>query len=538
MKVVTDLSFDYVIVGGGTAGAVLAACLSEQPHTRVCLLEAGDHDVKVLTRMPAGYVATVDNPRFSWRYETEAVAGLHGRRLPCPRGRVVGGSSTINGMIYVRGQRQDFDDWHALGNTGWSYEELLPYFRKAFHQTRGEDTYHGQGGPITVSDAQPDALSSAFLTALEQSGLPQNPDFNGETQEGAGYYQFNIAGGERVSAARGYLEPQLARANLSIETQAIVQRVLFDRHNRALGVEIEQGGQRRIVSARAEVILCAGAVGSPQLLALSGVGPGPALQQLGIQVIADRSAVGANLQDHLLVRASFEVQLPSMNRLRSPLAQLAAMGRYVATKRGPLAQGPCTVGAFFRTDPALDRPDAQLHFIPCSFDVRDGKPKLHGFDGMTASVYQLRPSSRGSVTLGSRDARTPPRIQPGHLDTAHDQETLVRALKRQRAFFLSAQLDSVRGRELAPGAEVQSDQAWLDFARATGESSHHPCGTCRMGADDNSVVDPTLAVRGVRGLRVVDASMMPTLVSGNTHAATIALAERAVALITQGSRIT
>jgi choline dehydrogenase len=526
-----DGGFDYVIVGGGTAGAVLAARLTERAQVRVCLLEAGGNDFPPLTRMPAGYVATVQSPRFSWCYETEPVTGLGGRRLPCPRGRVLGGSSTINGMIYVRGQREDFDDWHALGNSGWSHDELLPYFRKAFHQTRGEDHYHGQGGPIPVSDAPFDALSSAFLGALAQSGLPKNADFNGETQEGAGYYQFNISHGERMSAARGYLEPHRARANLSIETQAQVLRVLFDQDKRAVGVEVEQAGRKRIISAAAEVIVCAGAINSPQILALSGVGPGAELQALSIPVVADRRAVGENLQDHLLVRSSFAVDLPSMNRLRSPLAQAAALGRYAVSKRGPLANGPCSVGAFFRTDAALDRPDAQLHFIPCSFDVENGKPKLHRFDGMTASVYQLRPTSRGRVRLATGDARTKPRIEPAHLETDIDQQTIVRALKRQRAFFLSAHLDNVRGRELSPGAEVTSDQDWLAFARATGESSHHPCGTCRMGSDAESVVDPQLAVRGVRGLRVVDASIMPTIVSGNTHAATIAIAERAVPLL-------
>ncbi len=531
-----DAHYDYVIVGGGTAGAVLAARLSERALTRVCLLEVGGPDVKPLTRMPAGYVATVQNPRFSWCYETEPVPGLNGRRLPCPRGRVLGGSSTINGMIYVRGQRQDFDDWHALGNQGWSYEEVLPYFRKAFHQTRGEDSYHGQGGPIAISDAGSDALSSAFLAALEQSGLPLNADFNGATQEGAGYYQFNIAGGERISVARGYLEPHVGRPNLSIDTQVLVKRVLFDQDKRAVGVEVEQAGRKRIIRADVEVIVCAGAINSPQLLALSGIGPGAELQALGIPVVADRAAVGANLQDHLLVRGAFAVQLPSMNRLRSPVAQLTAFGRYAWTKRGPLANGPCTVGAFFRTEAELERPDAQLHFIPCSFDLANGKPALHSFDGMTASVYQLRPSSRGRVTLAARDPRVKPRIQPAHLETERDQQTIVRALKRQRAFFLSPRLDSVRGRELHPSVEVDSDEGWLAFARATGESSHHPCGTCRMGSDPGSVVDPQLAVRGVRGLRVVDASIMPSIVSGNTHAATIAIAERAVPLISKGLR--
>ncbi len=525
--------FDFVIVGGGTAGSVLARRLSECSSVRVLLLEAGRSDATPLTRVPAGYAFTVQSPGFSWAYQTAPVPGLAGRRLPCPRGRVLGGSSSINGMIYVRGQREDFDGWRDLGNQGWGYSDLLPYFRRAFHQTRGADGFHGQGGPMPVADgAAEDSLSQAFLEALLQSGLAPNPDFNGAQQEGAGYYQFNIEGGVRQSASRAYLDPARARSNLRIETHATVRRVVFE-GRRAVGVELEQDGRLRFVRAAREIILCAGAIGSPQLLQLSGIGRGAELARLGIQVVSDLPAVGENLQDHLLVRGAFAATLPSMNRLRSPLAQARALGRYALSRGGPLAHGPCTVGAFFRTQPELTRPDAQLHFIPCSFDVKNGKEQLHAFDGMTSCVYQLRPSSRGRIVLTSRDPRVEPRIEAAHLETELDRMTLVAALKRQRAFFLSPRLAAVRGRELCPGDHVQSDSEWLGFARETGESAHHPVGTCRMGPGPDAVVDSKLAVRGVAGLRVVDASIMPTLVSGNTHAATIALAERAAAFFVQ-----
>jgi choline dehydrogenase len=523
--------FDYVIVGGGTAGAVLAARLSEDPSVRVLLIEAGGSDRTPLTRVPVGYVGMVQNQSYSWCYQTEPIAGLNGRRLMCPRGRVLGGSSSINGMIYVRGQHEDFDAWRAEGNVGWSHADLLPYFKKAFHQTRGADEHHGQGGPISVANcASEDSLSQAFLEACIHAGLPANPDFNGASQEGAGYYQFNIHRGERVSASRAYLEPARQRKNLRIETKSLVERVLFE-HERAIGVAVKKGERQHTFSASREVIVCGGAINSPQLLWLSGIGPGASLSKLGIEVLRDLPAVGQNLQDHLMVRSSFAVSLPSMNALRSPLSQVLAFGRYALTKRGPLATGPCTVGAFFRTDATLTRPDAQIHFIPCSFDVVDDKQELHAFDGMTAGVYQLRPTSRGEVTLASADPRAVARIRPAHLETELDRETVVAALKRQRALLMSPRFEAVRGREISPGEQVTSDAEWLAFARETGDTSHHPVGTCRMGQDTSSVVDASLRVHGVERLRVVDASIMPSLISGNTHAATVAIAERAADLI-------
>jgi choline dehydrogenase len=523
--------FDYVIVGGGTAGAVLAARLTEDPSVHVLLIEAGGSDRTPLTRVPVGYVGMVQNRSYSWCYQTEPIAGLSGRRLACPRGRVLGGSSSINGMIYVRGQHQDFDEWRAQGNVGWSHADLLPYFKKAFHQTRGADAHHGHGGPIAISDcASEDSLSQAFLEACLHAGLPNNPDFNGASQEGAGYYQFNIHKGERVSASRAYLEPARPRKNLRVETKSLVERVLIEQ-GRAVGVAVKKGEKQHSFSATREVIVCGGAINSPQLLWLSGIGPGESLRKLGIDVVRDLPAVGKNLQDHLMVRSSFAVSLPSMNALRSPVNQVLAFGRYALSRRGPLATGPCTVGAFFRTDDKVTRPDAQIHFIPCSFDVVDNKQALHAFDGMTAGVYQLRPTSRGEVTLASADARDAAKIRPAHLETELDQKTIVAALKRQRALLMSPRFEAVRGREVAPGEHVTSDADWLSFARETGDTSHHPVGTCRMGQDENSVVDATLRVHGIERLRVVDASIMPSLISGNTHAATVAIAERAVDLI-------
>jgi choline dehydrogenase len=527
-------SFDYIVVGGGTAGAVIASRLSERPGERVLLLEAGGDDTSPLLAIPAGFVATVNDRRFSWRYETAPLASLGGRRLPCPRGRVLGGSSSINGMIYVFGQDADYDAWRDLGNPGWGAAEMRAALKRAVRQTRDADG--GYAGAVRVSDcASQDPLSAAFERAAIEYGLPRNPDFNGAAQEGVGYYQFNIAGGRRQSASRAYLREARRRPNLRVVTGALAESIVLS-GRRATGVRYRVGGARRTATAAREVILAAGAIGSPQLLLLSGIGPADELRALGIAPALDLPGVGQNLQDHFLVRSSWEVRgLPSMNRLRSPLAQLRAVAEWAVTRRGPLANGPCTVGAFFRTRPELDRPDVQLHFVPCSFDVVPGSrsgQELHRFDGMTAGVYQLRPEGRGEVTLASRDARDAPVIAPAHLETETDRRTAIAALRVQRALFEQPALASVRVREVEPGPDVADDDAWLDFARRTGESAHHVCGTCKMGTDAAAVVDPELRVRGVAGLRVIDASIMPAIVSGNTHAATLAIAERGAELVT------
>jgi choline dehydrogenase len=430
---------------------------------------------------------------------------------------VLGGSSSINGMIYVRGQREDFDGWRDAGCTGWGWSDVAPFFARS---------------PMRIGD-QParDPLSEAFLRAAVHRGLRETDDFNGETQEGAGYYRFNIAEGRRQSASYVYLRDARKRPNLRVLTGSLVTSVVVS-GGRAIGVRAFVGGRWVLVRASREVLVAAGAIGSPRLLLASGIGPGAELQPAGVRVKRDLPGVGKNLQDHFLVRSSWEVRgLRSLNRLRSPLAQASAVARWLATRDGPLIGGPTTVGAFFKTRPDLDRPDAQIHFVPCSFDVVDGAPALHRFDGATSGVYQLRPEGRGAVRLASLDPHAPPRIEPAHLATERDRATLIAALRFQRSIFEAAPLAPIRVREIDPGDGVQSDDEWLDFARRTGESAHHVSGTCKMGTGDDAVVDPELRVRGVGALRVIDASIMPTMVSGNTHAATIAIAEKGAALV-------
>ncbi len=528
-------AYDIVIVGGGTSGCVLAARLSADGSRRVLLLETGGRGKHPLLHIPVGFTETVDHPRFSFRYETEPVTGLSRQRLFLPRGKGLGGSSAINGMIYVRGQREDFDDWCAQGNPGWSADDLAPYFRRAFHQTRGEDAHHGTGGPIVISDCARDPLSEAFVDAARSLGFPDNSDFNGASQEGVGYYQFGIDRGRRSSAFVAYLAPARTRRNLRIVSGAHVLGIELE-GQRAVGVRYRLG-QHEVVARAAEVVLAAGAINSPQLLMLSGIGPAEALRALSIPVVKHLPGVGKNLQDHLMVQSSYRVHgLSSMNRLRSPLAQLGEAARFLLFRTGALTQGPCTAGLFFRTRPELVRPDAQLHFVPCSFDVVGRKSVLHPHDGMTAGVYQLRPESRGHVSLASRDPHAAPEIHASHLDTELDRQTLVRALRVQREIFRAEALERHRGVELAPGSDVQTDDEWLSYARRVGQTSHHPVGTCRMGPDDGAVVDARLRVHGIEGLRVVDASIMPALVSGNTHAATIVIAERATDLILEDLR--
>ncbi len=522
--------FDYIIVGAGSAGCVLANRLSADPGVRVLLLEAGGRDRNPWIHIPVGYFKTIHNPRTDWCYRTEPDPGLNGRSIEWPRGKVLGGSSSINGLLYVRGHPSDYDCWRQLGNVGWSYADVLPYFKRCEDQERGADAYHGVGGPLGVSDMRVRrGVCDAFIAAAEELGIPRNDDVNGARQEGAGYFQLTTRGGLRCSTAVAYLRPARGRPNLRIETGAQVLGVRFE-GRRAVGVRYALRGGAREARARAEVVLCAGAIGSPQLLQLSGVGPGELLRGLGIEVVLDLPGVGENLQDHLQLRSIFRCTEPTLNdEVNNPLRKLLIGLEFLLRRSGPMSMGASQVYAFARTRPELETPDVQFHFQPLSAD-RPGAG-LHRYSAFTASVCQLRPESRGTVRITSPDPRAYPAIRPNYLSTPGDQRTAVAALRLTRALAATRALAPYISEELVPGPEYRSDEELLERARAIGQTIYHAAGTCKMGPDPLAVVDERLRVRGIERLRVVDASIMPAITAGNTNAPTIMIAEKAADLI-------
>ena len=525
---------DYVIVGAGSAGCVLAHRLSEDPRNRVLLLEAGPEDRYPWIHIPIGYGKTMFHPVYNWGYYTDPDPNMKGRKLYWPRGRGLGGSSSINGLIYVRGQPEDYDAWRDAGNTGWGWEDVLPYFIRSEHNSRGAFPGHGGDGMQWCSDiGVKHELMEAIIAAGNELGVPTTDDFNAGRQEGVGYYQLFTRHGWRCSSAVGYLRPARKRPNLEVRTNAQATRVTFE-GTVAKGVEYVQGGVKRIATARREVILAAGAIQSPQLLQLSGVGPGSLLQSFGIPVVADRAAVGENLQDHLQLRAIYRVSRPitTNDDLRSLAGKVRVGLQWLLQRRGPLAVGINQGGLFTKVLPGSRTPDIQFHFATISADVAGGAP--HPWPGCTFSVCQLRPESRGTLRIKSPDLLAPPSMQPNYLSTELDRQCAVAALRFARKLAASAALQPYLEAEHRPGAAVASDEALLDFAREYGQTIFHPSGTCRMGADDASVVDPQLRVRGVQGLRVVDCSIMPTLVSGNTHAPVVMIAEKASDMILAG----
>jgi choline dehydrogenase len=528
-----EASFDYIVVGAGSAGCVLANRLTASGRHRVLLLEAGGHDRHVWIHIPLGYGKLFADARVNWLYKTEPEPELNNRSVSQPRGKVLGGSSSINGLLYLRGQPEDYGHWRQLGNSGWSFDDVLPYFRRAEHQERGEDALHGVGGPLAVSNVcEPHPLCEAFIEGAQQAGYPRNDDFNGPTQEGAGYFQLTAKNGRRWSTAVGYLREARRRPNLVVETNALASRVLFEGRG-AVGVEYRQRGKTRVAHAGCEVILAGGAFNSPQLMQLSGLGPAELLRGHGIDVVADMPGVGAELQDHLQVRIQYRCTEPiTMNDVINSWRHRVGAGlRYALLRKGLLAIGAGYAGGFFRTSANVATPDVQVHFIIFSGDTAGAA--LHPFPGFIASICQLRPESRGFVRIKSADPAEPPAIQPRYLSDPIDRDTVVAGLKLLREIMGQPAMQRYVAEERVPGPQVTSDADLLAFARSAGTTVFHPTSTCRMGADANAVVDERLRVRGIGNLRVVDASIMPTVVSGNTNAAVVMIAEKGADMILQ-----
>jgi choline dehydrogenase len=521
--------FDYIIVGAGSAGCVLASRLSANPTVRVLLLEAGPRDWHPFIHMPAGLAKLVGRKGVNWDYTTAPVPGLDGRMLWWPRGKVLGGSSSINAMCYIRGHARDYDEWEALGAEGWGWDAVLPYFKRSEGNSRGGDALHGGDGPLGVSDHRyANPLSEAFLEAASQAGFAGNDDFNGPAQEGFGWYQTTTRDGARCSTATAYLDPARQRPNLKIVTGALAQRITFD-GQRANGVLYSARGQAYCEGAKREVILCGGALNSPQLLMLSGIGPAAMLHRHGIALKAESPEVGRNLQDHL--------DICTLQRCTQPVSydktnDVAIALNYYLRRQGPGTSNIAEAGGFLRSRLAEDeRPDLQFHFVPAQLDDH-GRNRLPGY-GYTLHACFLRPRSRGELGLVSANAADKVRIDAGYLSDAegHDLKMMIEAQRVSRRILAQAAFEPFRGEELFPGESARSDEDIAAFIRRKSESIYHPVGTCRMGSDVASVVDPQLRVRGVEALRVVDASVMPKLIGGNTNAPTVMIAERAAELI-------
>jgi choline dehydrogenase len=521
---------DYVIVGAGSAGCVLANRLSEDPRNSVLLLEAGGADRNPWIHIPVGYFRTMHDPAYDWCYRTEPDAGTAGRRIDWPRGKVLGGSSSLNGLLYVRGQREDYDRWAELGNAGWSFAQVLPYFRKSEDQERGADDHHGVGGPLKVSDLRlRRPIADHFVAAAQEIGIPFNPDYNGAVQEGVSYFQQTAHKGLRWSTAKGFLKPARSRGNLIVETHAQICRVLFE-GRQAVGVEYLRDGQLMQARARAEVILAAGAIGSPHILQNSGVGPGALLREAGVPVHHALPGVGQNLQDHLQVRLVFKTRERTLNdEVNHPLRRAMIGLQYALTRTGPLTLAASQVAIFTRSGPGVDRPDIQFHMQPLSAD-KPGEG-AHRFSAFTSSVCQLRPFSRGSVEIRSADPLQYPAIHARYLSDERDHPVVIGGMRVARRIAEAPSLAPHIVSEFVPGAQYRSDDELLDVARRFSQSIYHPAGTCKMGSDPAAVVDARLRVHGLARLRVVDASIMPELVSGNTNAPVIMIAEKAADMI-------
>jgi choline dehydrogenase len=524
---------DFVVVGAGSAGCVMATRLSEDPATRVVLLEAGGQDDNRWIHIPLGFGKTFADPSVNWCYETEPDPGANGRRIFWPRGKVLGGSSSINGMVYIRGQHEDFDLWRQMGCSGWSATDVLPYFKRAEHQVRGPDPWHSTGGPLVVSDvADKHEIGEAFIRGCNDLGYPSNPDFNGATQDGVGYHQTTTTNGKRCSTAKGYLHPVMDRPNLRVITGALAQRITFA-GKRATGIDFVQDRLPHTVRARREIILCGGAINSPQLLLLSGVGPQEQLAAHGIEIVKHSPGVGQAMQDHYSAPIKLKCRYPiTVNDvMQSNLKKLRTGLEYYLRRRGPMAAISSQVALFARTRPELATPDIKMSISIFSADrPQDG---LHPWSGFTIIVYQLRPESRGEIRLKSANPQDPPAMIPNYLATETDRRTITDGLMLARRILATPHMQHYVTEEFLPGPAVVTDPQMLEHARNCGGTVFHPTSTCKMGIDTMAVVDPELRVIGIDALRVVDASVMPTVVSGNTNAATIMIAEKAADLIRQ-----
>ena len=517
---------DYIVVGAGSAGCVLAARLSENPQASVLLLEAGPRDNKTEIRIPAAFSKLFHGP-LDWDYRTEPEPGTADRALYWPRGKMLGGSSSLNAMMYVRGPARDYDRWAQAGNRGWSFQDLLPYFKKSEgFRAEGDPAFHGRGGPLEVArQRSPNPLTEAFLAAGRHLGLARLDDINGASQDGVTLTHVTQRNGARCSAADAFLKPAMKRRNLRVETGCLVHRIEFE-GSKAVGVTFERGGKTVTERAAREIILCAGAVGSPQILMLSGVGPAQALSQLGIPVAADLPGVGENLQDHLVTGISLQCRQPVSLASAETLGNLA---RYLLFRRGPLTSNVAEALGFIRTRDGLDAPDIELIFAPVYF-VEHGaaNPPGHGF---TIGAILLRPESTGAVTLKSSDPRAHPAIRPNYLSARNDVAALIAGIRFTRRLAAAPPFDPYRGEEVWPGGEAQSDAQLEDYLRARAETLYHPVGTCKMGPDAKAVVDASLRVRGLESLRVADASIMPTIIGGHTNAAAIMIGEKAADMV-------
>jgi len=527
--------YDYIVVGAGSAGCVLANRLSKDAGSSVCLLEAGGKDNWIWFHIPVGYLFAISNPRADWMFKTESEAGLNGRVLNYPRGKVLGGSSAINAMIYMRGQKEDYDNWRRLGLEGWGWDDVKPIFRQQVDHCLGVGEHHGSGGEWRVEESRVRwELLDAFIEAAVEAGLPRVSDFNTGNNEGIAYFHVNQKNGRRWSSARAFLKPVLSRKNLKVETHAHATRILFE-GKRAVGVEFLQDGAVRRIRARREVILAAGAIASPQLLQLSGIGDGAVLQQHGIDVVHHLPGVGENLQDHLQLRPIYKVKgVRTLNEDYRSLIKKGHMAlEYALFRRGPLTMAPSQLGAFTRSSPDYATPNLQFHIQPLSLDKFGEDP--HPFPAFTTSVCNLRPASRGTVKIRSRNPSDTPMIRPNYLTAEEDQRVAVDALRIARHIVSMPSLQKYHPEEYKPGAQLKTDEELLNGAREIGTTIFHPVGTAKMGvdADPMAVTDARLRVRGVEGLRVIDASVMPAITSGNTNSPTLMIAEKGAAMILQ-----
>ena len=529
-------TFDYVIVGAGSAGCVLANRLSADPDVSVLLLEAGGKDNYIWIHIPVGYLFTMNNPRTDWCFKTEAEPGLNGRALGYPRGKVLGGCSAINGMIYMRGQARDYDHWRQLGNPGWAWDDVLPYFKRSEDNVRGADAEHGAGGEFRVEEMRLSwEILDGFIAAAEEAGIPRTDDFNRGNNEGVGYFQVNQNRGVRWTTAKGFLRPVMERPNLTVLTKAEAETLSLE-DGRVTGVRLRHNGAPAKVAAAGEVVLAAGAVASPVLLQRSGIGPGMLLQKHGIAVRHALDGVGENLQDHLQIRTVFKVKnTRTLNLRANSLLGRVGMGiEYFLFKRGPLTMAPSQLGCFVKSDPSRETPNLEYHVQPLSCD-KLGEP-LHPFEAFTASVCNLRPESRGYIRLRGADASAPPIIKPNYLQAEADRLIAAEAIRLTRRICGAQALERFEPEEFLPGAHLQSDEELASAAGDIATTIFHPIGTCKMGQDETAVVDERLRLRGLGGCRVVDASVMPTITSGNTNAPVIMIAEKASDMIREDRR--